>query len=410
MNLVPDVINIAKKSQYLSGFDIHKGGLFGGGIDKNLPQLIYTVRKSVERTQELNGAFPDTRATATVTINGIGVLNDTFEVTINDVVTGFFISLGTYTRQSGDTTTTILATNIAAALTNNNDKYLISANGNVITITAPVGYGAAINGGNNVAVVAPSLPAVSAVATFGANLLTSLTIGEEVTFAIEFPALNFTFIGNYTIASGDNVASVLAQNIADALEFNSSGYDIQAVGDNVVVTAFPDEGSDINGLRFRATWNMGSNSTSVFFFGGQNEAGIAFSLQQFSGGVTATSGQQGLIPLSNYLYWLCGKYALISKGINGSGSIASVTPESATIPNRYDFIVSGTSFIISGQSLKMIPEFIGYNIIFVRNGATQSTQDVGGTYYTWNSVTGAFQLFNGEAQDGETFTIIPTLA
>lgn len=410
MNLVPDVINIAKKSQYLSSFDIYRGGLFGGGIDKSLPRLIYTVRKSVERTQELNGAFPDTKATATVTITSIGVTTDTITIQVNDPVLGL-ITLGTYVQQAGDTTTEILATNIAAELFNNGFRYAIAVVGSVITLTAPFGYGDTINGGNRLVVIDPSTSAVSATATFfSAGGLTSVSVGQDVIFAVEFPASTFTNIGTYQIQTGDNVASVLAANIAAALAGNSEGYVIQASGDDIINTAPLSLGAQINGLRFRATWNSGSNSVSVFFANGVDATGIGYTAQQFSGGVTATDGEEGLISASNYLYWLCGKYALISKGISGSGNIASITPDPSAVPNRYDFIVSGTSFIITGQSQKVIPEFIGFNVIFVRNGATQSTQDVGGTYYSWNSVTGLFQLLNGEAQEGETFTIIPTLA
>jgi hypothetical protein len=43
-----DIIDIAKVSQYLVNLDIIKGGLYGNGIDLNLPQKIYSVRKNVE--------------------------------------------------------------------------------------------------------------------------------------------------------------------------------------------------------------------------------------------------------------------------------------------------------------------------------------------------------------------------
>tara|TARA_R110000868_G_C10832771_1_gene759499 strand:- start:142 stop:681 length:540 start_codon:yes stop_codon:yes gene_type:complete len=41
-------INIAKISQYLCLNDIDKKGLFGGGVDLQLPNKIYNIRKSVE--------------------------------------------------------------------------------------------------------------------------------------------------------------------------------------------------------------------------------------------------------------------------------------------------------------------------------------------------------------------------
>lgn len=43
-----EIINIAKISQYLCVNDIDRRGLFGGGVDMQLPNKIYNIRKSVE--------------------------------------------------------------------------------------------------------------------------------------------------------------------------------------------------------------------------------------------------------------------------------------------------------------------------------------------------------------------------
>jgi len=42
------IINIAKISQYLAIRDIAVKGLFGGGVDLQLPNKIYNIRKSIE--------------------------------------------------------------------------------------------------------------------------------------------------------------------------------------------------------------------------------------------------------------------------------------------------------------------------------------------------------------------------
>ena len=46
---ISQIINIAKISEYLSTLDKVRSGLFGAGIPSNLPNLIYNVRKCVER-------------------------------------------------------------------------------------------------------------------------------------------------------------------------------------------------------------------------------------------------------------------------------------------------------------------------------------------------------------------------
>lgn len=48
MPTTQEIINIAKVSQYLCENDIAKKGLSGGGIDLQLPNKIYNIRKNVE--------------------------------------------------------------------------------------------------------------------------------------------------------------------------------------------------------------------------------------------------------------------------------------------------------------------------------------------------------------------------
>jgi hypothetical protein len=45
---ISEIINIAKISEYLCANDIAKKGLFGGGVDLQLPNKIFNIRKSVE--------------------------------------------------------------------------------------------------------------------------------------------------------------------------------------------------------------------------------------------------------------------------------------------------------------------------------------------------------------------------
>jgi len=140
-------IEIAKVSQYLCANDIDKKALFGGGIDLQLPNKIYNIRKSVEWLYDITPASAETQATASITIDAIGLVGDTISVYINDPILGIVL-LGSYIQTLADTDTNILATNISNPLSANGYSYVIDANANVITISARPGLGASINGDN----------------------------------------------------------------------------------------------------------------------------------------------------------------------------------------------------------------------------------------------------------------------
>lgn len=113
-----------------------------------------------------------------------------------------------------------------------------------------------------------------------------------------------------------------------------------------------------------------------------------------------------LTQTSNYMLGLC-LYVAAAKNITGNGgTIAGVHPI-GTPPNPYDFLVSGSSFIVTGATTKTITAFIGYNIQFSRGGIVQNTTDVGdgSTYYSWDKNTGTFVL-SVAAGAGELFRIL----
>jgi hypothetical protein len=61
---VPETIQVAKISQYLSSNDIDKAGLFGGGMDIQLPRKIYCVRKNVEWRYDIDPTDDSLTATS----------------------------------------------------------------------------------------------------------------------------------------------------------------------------------------------------------------------------------------------------------------------------------------------------------------------------------------------------------
>jgi hypothetical protein len=112
-----------------------------------------------------------------------------------------------------------------------------------------------------------------------------------------------------------------------------------------------------------------------------------------------------LVQTSQYLYSLCRGYNLQAQQISGTaGAISPVVP--AQIPNPYDFEVTASSLIADGQSTVTLNAFIGFNVLFVRNGIPQSTINTGGSYYSWVKATGVFTI-SPAAVLGESFAIYP---
>jgi len=113
-----------------------------------------------------------------------------------------------------------------------------------------------------------------------------------------------------------------------------------------------------------------------------------------------------LVETSNYLYSLCRGYNLQAQQIAGTGgTITPVVP--SQIPDPYDFEVSATSLIPDGANSAFIPAFIGFNLLFVRNGIPQSTLNIGGnSYFSWNKALGLITI-SPAAYSGETFVLYP---
>lgn len=64
MPSISDIISIAKISQYLCSNVIEKSGLYGGGVNNRLPQLLYCVRRNVEWAYGNDNDYEDIQALA----------------------------------------------------------------------------------------------------------------------------------------------------------------------------------------------------------------------------------------------------------------------------------------------------------------------------------------------------------
>lgn len=113
-----------------------------------------------------------------------------------------------------------------------------------------------------------------------------------------------------------------------------------------------------------------------------------------------------LAQTSWYLYSLCRGYNLKANNIlNGGsgGSVSPITPPSP--PQPYQFIVAASGNLINaGESSVTISAFIGFNLLFARNGIPQSTVNTEPSYYSWDKETGLFTISPG-AILGELFQI-----
>lgn len=117
--------------------------------------------------------------------------------------------------------------------------------------------------------------------------------------------------------------------------------------------------------------------------------------------------QGDLLQIANYLIWLTGKFGLEAANITGGGgSVTPIIPGSGSNVNRIDFIVSVSSTIATGEDTATFPQFIGYNIDFVRGGISQSTISTEDTYFTFDKSTGVFVCVPA-AVESELFSIIP---
>jgi hypothetical protein len=113
--------------------------------------------------------------------------------------------------------------------------------------------------------------------------------------------------------------------------------------------------------------------------------------------------------VADYLYELIQRYAFRASAIVDNSLGGQVAAQTSTVVVQpYDFVVSATSFIATGESSVTIERFRGLNVNFRRGGISQNTTNIGdgSSYYSWNSATALFTIFDVAAA-GELFRIEP---
>lgn len=151
--LISDIVSWAEISQPLARIgEAKKKATQSGTIELDLDIKLYDTRRDVEWQ-----LAQETNATAELTITDVGDDGDEIEVFVDDPLYGS-ISLGSYVKQSSDTTVTILAATIAAALNLNAYGYTATSALGVITIAARPGLGETLTFRSNLSVVITPVP------------------------------------------------------------------------------------------------------------------------------------------------------------------------------------------------------------------------------------------------------------
>ena len=116
---------------------------------------------------------------------------------------------------------------------------------------------------------------------------------------------------------------------------------------------------------------------------------------------------ESLRATANYLIWLCSKWGQEAENITQGAGGGSVVPGGgSSIPDRVDFIVSGSSFLPTGTSSTTLLSFVGYGLDFIRGGISQSTVTSESTYFTYNRLSGGFTC-SPALVEGELIALIP---
>lgn len=136
------------------GFYISDGHLPAGFSTTNRVNKVSSLAQA-EALGIVNTNLNEVKATGTITITAVGATGDTISVFVTEYGNAannfvpIIVSLGTYTKVSGDTTVTLVATALTAAinaLTKTHGYTAISSVG-AITITARAGLGIFLNSG-----------------------------------------------------------------------------------------------------------------------------------------------------------------------------------------------------------------------------------------------------------------------
>jgi hypothetical protein len=136
---------------HISGFVFYDNNLPSGFSSSDRIKQIFQIQDA-EALGIVDTYADETRATASYNVTGAGATGDT--VAIKVLEPRGYVTIGTYTRSSTDTTPTLVAAGIAAVINSGTSLhgYVASASGGVITLIARPGLGIFINANNPIVI------------------------------------------------------------------------------------------------------------------------------------------------------------------------------------------------------------------------------------------------------------------
>jgi hypothetical protein len=130
---------------------------------------------------------------------------------------------------------------------------------------------------------------------------------------------------------------------------------------------------------------------------------IAMATDSLRWGYEGNPAASTLRETANYCLWLYGKYGQQAQYIiSGTGGGSVIPIPGGNLPLPIQFIVSSSSYMVTGQSSKTISSFVGFNLLFARGSQSQSTINTEPTWYSWDRDTAAFTC-TPAAQEGELY-------
>ena len=237
---------------------------------------------------------------------------------------------------------------------------------------------------------------VNATSTITITNNNNTTINSTLIY-VDDPILGVIMIGeSQTIEPAESLNDI-NYKIWSAINNSSNNYGYNAGAEPLdintfTVTAPSGRGDLINGV------------VMYFTFIAEPPSYFTYTITPFSGGVNEID--LGVTSTSNYLNALCGKYALEANYLISPGGIVSNITTPAIVPTPIEFVVSGSSLIPNGGNSAVVGSFIGFNLLFIRNGISQSTINNGSSYFSWDKGTGTFVCY-GNAVSDELFQLYP---
>lgn len=334
-------IALAKITQYLWSTQILKERAFqNGSINNGRDIVIYMENGSLVYGQSQN--ITEVNAVGTITVDTLGNTGDIINVTVNDPDLGV-ITIGTYTIVSGDTTLTILAGHLAAAITGSG--YTATSNGAVISVTARSGLGSLINGLSLIVSYIPffipqDLPGFWAgyESDNGITLSGSDVISwDEITGQVSKQLYKGVVAGSPT----------LINNVLNGLPvLNTDGVTGQ-LESGIVLPKITDCTVYVVGMQ-----KAGDTTNGIFISSGDNlEISRSLSFAEISGKTTSAS-QNITISATNDTFYsirLAGDSSSQNIALNNGVPTTSLRTQATITPTYLDVFYNGSGFISSKQ-------------------------------------------------------------